>query len=72
MLSDKKNRAIYDQYGAEGLREGVGLRPCAVFVQPQHAFRQNKFLSKRTVPADRVVLVYAIGECALCCPIQPN
>lgn len=24
VLSDKKNRAIYDQYGAEGLREGVG------------------------------------------------
>ncbi|CAM9824738.1 unnamed protein product [Ectocarpus fasciculatus] len=23
VLSDKKNRAIYDQYGAEGLREGV-------------------------------------------------
>eukprot|EP00752_Nemacystus_decipiens_P005839 g5275.t1 len=31
VLSDKKNRAIYDQYGAEGLREGVpgqdGRRP---------------------------------------------
>ena len=25
VLSDKKNRAIYDQYGYEGLREGVGL-----------------------------------------------
>lgn len=24
VLSDKKNRAIYDQYGYEGLREGVG------------------------------------------------
>ncbi|CAN0482591.1 unnamed protein product [Laminaria digitata] len=23
VLSDKKNRAIYDQYGYEGLREGV-------------------------------------------------
>lgn len=46
MLSDKKNRAIYDQYGAEGLREGVGPRPCAVFVQHnyQHALHQINFL----------------------------
>lgn len=26
VLSDKRNRAIYDQYGYEGLREGVGAR----------------------------------------------
>lgn len=25
VLSDKKNRAIYDQYGYEGLCEGVGF-----------------------------------------------
>lgn len=46
MLSDKKNRAIYDQYGAEGLREGVGLGTCAVFSQLHHALRQT------TVPVD--------------------
>lgn len=44
VLSDKKNRAIYDQYGAEGLREGVGPRwLCNAWsTQARHSFHKNR------------------------------
>lgn len=32
VLSDKKNRAIYDQYGYEGLRDGVRPRYVAALL----------------------------------------
>lgn len=63
MLSDKKNRAIYDQYGAEGLREGVCLLPCASFGATVAAcFQSNEFPSELMVPTDRVLKEHAIVD----------